>query len=373
MDLERFCGEDFIDIPHKEWVELLQEVGEDKDKRLELTTELARLAGRYPLPIPDYTEEEICKDYQQLEVNNLDTIETEAPLRGGPYKYPFSNETWKWNQLGTVLADKYMMPVQLQASHRRYRSVASAWQELSGRRTSFNALVALKKPCVTKKMVLMGFKLRLHITGNFRPAVAKEIYNKFGNQGTVLDFSSGYGGRFIGFWASNCKHYIGVDPNSLLQEPYRQISEWLIKNHPKDKTFQFIKSPAEDVDYSCFSPDLIFTSPPYFDIERYSQEDTQSWKKYKEINVWLEKFLFTTLSKTCGCLKHGGYCLINICDSPSHEEIKICDAMCEYLEHTLRMKPQPAIKMLMTNRPGNKDKVGASRISEPIWVYQKII
>ena len=29
--------------------------------------------------------------------------------------------------------------------------------------------------------------------------------------------------------------------------------------------------------------DLIFTSPPYYTLERYTQEDNQSWKKYKKL------------------------------------------------------------------------------------------
>jgi hypothetical protein len=42
------------------------------------------------------------------------------------------------------------------------------------------------------------------------------------------------------------------------------------------------------------SLDFAFTSPPYFDTEKYSNEKTQSYLKYKNINTWKEKFLRKT-------------------------------------------------------------------------------
>ena len=34
------------------------------------------------------------------------------------------------------------------------------------------------------------------------------------------------------------------------------------------------------------SVDLIITSPPYFSVERYSYDDTQSWVRHKNIDRW---------------------------------------------------------------------------------------
>ena len=48
---------------------------------------------------------------------------------------------------------------------------------------------------------------------------------------------------------------------------------------------------CEDADLTLFadSVDLIFTSPPYFNTEKYSEDDTQSWVRYKKIDDWNEK------------------------------------------------------------------------------------
>ena len=49
----------------------------------------------------------------------------------------------------------------------------------------------------------------------------------------------------------------------------------------------------EDVDYSKYENhfDTIFTSPPYFNVEKYSDEDTQSYVRYKNIDSWNKNFL----------------------------------------------------------------------------------
>ena len=52
-----------------------------------------------------------------------------------------------------------------------------------------------------------------HRVSNFRPTVAKYIYDRYGGEGNILDFSSGYGGRLLGALSSNkVKSYTGTDP-----------------------------------------------------------------------------------------------------------------------------------------------------------------
>jgi len=372
MDLEHFCGDEFINIPAEEWQKILAYIGKDKERKLKITTHLAELVERYPLPVPEVPHDKAMSEYAKLEAYINEVVDIPAAIRGEPYKYPVLENSWKWKNIGMQIADKFFLEERLQASHRRYRSPAAAWGDVGGRRTAFNALVALKKPHVDAKMVLTGFKLRLHIAGNFRPTIAKGMYDLFKSK-RVLDFSAGYGGRFVGFWASNAEHYIGIDPNISLQKPYEKLSNWLQEFWHRDKSFEFVWKPAEDVDYSQFKDlDLVFTSPPYFDLERYSQEDTQSWKRYKAIDSWKEQFLFKTIEKVYPSVRKGGHIAINICDSPSHEEMKICDDLCDFAVNKLKMKPLPAIKMLLTNRPGNNIKPGFSRISEPIWLFEKV-
>ena len=70
-----------------------------------------------------------------------------------------------------------------------------------------------------------------------------------------------------------------------------------------DKNESIIRQCVEDVDYSELGIfDFIFTSPPYFNTEIYTDDPTQSSSRYPEFNDWLENFLFKTLTKVSGVL-----------------------------------------------------------------------
>ena len=51
-----------------------------------------------------------------------------------------------------------------------------------------------------------------------------------------------------------------------------------------NKKSLLIQSAEEDFEYKENMYDTVFTSPPYFSVERYSYDDTQSWVRYKDID-----------------------------------------------------------------------------------------
>jgi tRNA1(Val) A37 N6-methylase TrmN6 len=144
---------------------------------------------------------------------------------------------------------------------------------------------------------------------NFRPTVAKFIYNTFGNSGIVWDMSSGFGGRLLGFLASNCKKYIGTDPSTKTYEGLQKLA-----NDYKyvGKEIELYKLGSEEYRPEQNSLDLCFTSPPYFDTEKYSNEETQSYIKFPTIDSWLDGFLYKTIKNCYYGLKNNGYLIINI-------------------------------------------------------------
>ena len=92
---------------------------------------------------------------------------------------------------------------------------------------------------------------------------------------------------------------------------YKKQVEFYKKNQTffeEPKEVDLICSPTEDVDFSKYENhfDTVFTSPPYFDVERYSDEDTQSWVRYKTIEDWNKNFLQKTLGNIIPTLKEGG-------------------------------------------------------------------
>ena len=58
--------------------------------------------------------------------------------------------------------------------------------------------------------------------------------------------------------------------------------------------------------------DVAFTSPPYFNIEKYADDKYASTKNYDNYEFWIEDFVRPTIDNTCRYLKDGGYLMINI-------------------------------------------------------------
>lgn len=212
--------------------------------------------------------------------------------------------------------------------------------------------------------------MRKYMASQFKPIIAKYIYNKYGNNGAVLDFSSGWGDRLLGFWTSTCDNYTGIDPNTNLIEGYNEqiaIYNTLIPN----KTAQILSNCAEDINFKDVKFDLIFTSTPYFNIERYTQQDNQSFKKFRKLNNWLEGFLFKSINNFWNNLKNGGYLILNISDVYSNHTInKICDPMNDFISTLNNATYKGCIGMKMIKRPNTfADRNGV--FCEPLWIWYK--
>jgi DNA modification methylase len=65
---------------------------------------------------------------------------------------------------------------------------------------------------------------------------------------------------------------------------------------------------ALNVDYDKLYYDFVFTSPPYYFIQKYEHNDEYSSKG--EMN---EKFYFPLFTKTYNGLQYGGTYIINVC------------------------------------------------------------
>lgn len=144
---------------------------------------------------------------------------------------------------------------------------------------------------------------------NFRPTAAKYLYNTYGNKGSVYDPCGGWGGRLFGFLASDCKNYTCCEPSTKSFEGLKHISDdfsYIGKN------VTILNKCAEDYIPENNSVDMCFTSPPYFNTEMYSDEDTQSYKRYQSYEEWLNGFLSKMIENCYYCLKNDGYFLLNI-------------------------------------------------------------
>jgi hypothetical protein len=202
---------------------------------------------------------------------------------------------------------------------------------------------------------------------NFRPGFALLLLRRFGFDGaTVLDTSAGYGGRLIGFFASSCSTYIGIDPATETMRGNARLVEELC---PKTKRVELIKQPAEDVDASALPAcDVAITSPPYFSKERYSDEETQSWKRYPKSEEWREGFLVPMLALQHAALKSDAISVINVTD------VKIGRETIPLVEWTLDAARRAGFEVEAVETMPFNHRWGSEQgepVSEPLLVLRK--
>jgi len=329
------------------------------------------------LPLVNYTEEDAKQDFEELVKFNDRTLLTKDSLYAkADYKYELSHWYIKNSTVGRVSSNYFHQFARWKVQHARHTSPYRSWTIKKFHQTFLNPLWTLNMSEVNNKTLRMCIQMRMYMAAQYPPAVAKTLYNLFEAK-DVLDFSMGWGDRLAGFHASNAKSYTGIDPN-----------EEVFKNYPRQnelydtyKSTEFIKAPAEDVDLSKRKFDMVFTSPPYFHVERYADDETQSWKRYgKDIDVWLEQFLYPTLEKCWSSLKDGGTMIINIADVYANDKgnnksyVQICDPMNDFIQSLPQSTYKGCIGLQLNRRPGsNNDKPESKgkKIIEPMWVWKK--
>ena len=138
-----------------------------------------------------------------------------------------------------------------------------------------------------------------------RPLNCMEIYTKY-NAKRVLNFCAGWGGSTVAAAALNLDAFYGVEINSDLKVPYDNMVSYL---KTKSATFFNIQiCDAVAVDYSKMTYDTVFSSPPYYFLEKYANNVKYDSKKDMD-----EKFYKPLFTKTYNGLQNGGHYIINIC------------------------------------------------------------
>jgi len=194
---------------------------------------------------------------------------------------------------------------------------------------------------------------------NFRPTVAKYIYNTYGNNGTVWDMSCGWGGRLLGFLTSDCKRYIGTDPST---KTYDGLQRMVSELGNDEQIVELHKLGSEVFRPEKNEVDLCFTSPPYFDTERYSDEPTQSYKKYPSEELWINGFLTKTIQNCHYGLKPNGYMILNIANTRQHANIET---------RTVEISEETGFELVDTLYLVLSSVAGKGEKLEPVFVFRK--
>jgi site-specific DNA-adenine methylase len=97
---------------------------------------------------------------------------------------------------------------------------------------------------------------------------------------SIMDPFCGFGGRLVAALLLNY-NYIGVDLNVNLKPNYDRLLNDLGKKSSSRVTLLF--QDAKDVDYSKYKYDMVFTSPPYGNIEVYEngiRKSPEEWAQF---------------------------------------------------------------------------------------------
>ena len=168
---------------------------------------------------------------------------------------------------------------------------------------------------LNEKSYISAFRLGTYIATQFKPVVAKAIYD-ITDAKRVLDTSCGWGDRLAGFFASDAEEYYGCDPNPNTYQRYQEQISTYNNLLPKPKKVQIRNCGAEDIPYDKLPAiDVAFTSPPYFSTEEYNKggelEENQSWFKFNEYEKWRDDFYLPVAEKS---MKVSRFMFCNIMD-----------------------------------------------------------
>jgi len=120
----------------------------------------------------------------------------------------------------------------------------------------------------------------------YRPQMMKLACLKYDPR-IVLDPCAGWGGRMLGAVSSGCQ-YIGFEPNTTTHENLGKMVDFLGIG---DKVTLIRDDARNMMNHDLPKVGMVLTSPPYFDLEVYADEETQSIRGHDSYESWSSGFL----------------------------------------------------------------------------------
>ena len=204
----------------------------------------------------------------------------------------------------------------------------------------------------------------------YRPLMAKKVVSYLANKDKlkevrVLDVCAGWGGRMIGAKSAEGGgalhsalnvHYTGIDPCAKTYEALRAIRDELGLTN-----VTLIHKPAEvalqqEQEQELGTYDIALTSPPYYNLELYSDEPTQSVRTATIMagyQAWLDTFLKPVIQ---GVIRLGvKYSCWSVKNFKTDKKYDLLDDVIRiHDDHGWRLLDDAVFTMANSRRPGQK-------------------
>jgi hypothetical protein len=428
-ELYKYLGEHTVDnIPYLnagEFKYVTDKYGKEVCRRT-LADYIEQNPSKFPFNPISYEDmvknfHKLCKaDYSKFLNPSSEEVDANVLEKYDDYKYSYHKYP-----LGIIdgpsapfnkVADYFMRPVRYECSSQTNKSPVEQWEQGN----IWLATGALWRGvnqvhyddeglCISgelsKNSYLMAMRMGAYIATQFKPVVAKSIY-EMTDASKVLDTSMGWGDRLTGFFSSRCStEYVGCDPNPNTFKVYKVMAleyskllnnKYTIESDTDDlfilkgdkKSVTFYRSGAENIPWSDIKNiDCAFTSPPYFSTELYNKggdhEEDQSWSKFNEYESWRDDFYLPVAQNSFDSLSRTGFLFVNIMDpkikSTRHRS---CDELVDHIGAgnfigQIGMKIQQRAqgkKFFESNEEqGTLEEYLAKTYIENVWCFSKVM
>lgn len=203
---------------------------------------------------------------------------------------------------------------------------------------------------VPSHMLVLRRKGRVYITGN-----------------------CGFGGRLLGCLSSKKNfRYVGTDPCVETMYHLHELGDYIEMVTGRDDSYELHCCGSEDFCGQAESVDFAFSSPPYFDLEVYSTDETQCFNKFPELDQWLEGYVRATIKNIKYMLRRGCVYAVNIADFTVGGGNTVA-----YVDEWIRISTEEGMPLYdtvylgVTARAGSAQQAAGELKKENILIFKK--
>jgi len=298
--------------------------------------------------LKDYNKKlkSVINDWNKLKTQQIDT--------------DFINST---NTVGLSIIKRYMVHI-YSVENFKGKSIKNLWTIPNIEKALRYNRQSHPTPYVSEIIRQIGFGAGTSKVTIFRPLLSKRIVQYF-NAKEVLDPCIGWGGRMLGSKCIDGVNYTGCEPAPLT---YKSLVK--IKRRLKLTKTKLYNERAELIIPKLKQKyDLILTSPPYYNLEIYSDID----KQYTSYEQWLTVFLKPVVYGSLAKLIDGGVSCWSVKNFKTDQKYNLYDDIVRLHQDKGWYKKNIEFYVGNCIRPGSKktDKGNKSKGKEVTYAFMK--